>query len=34
MVSDIRETLYKFLMSMKQPDGSFTMHTGGEIDIR
>ncbi|KAI7850021.1 terpenoid cyclases/protein prenyltransferase alpha-alpha toroid [Circinella umbellata] len=29
-----RETLYKFLMSMKQPDGSFTMHTGGEIDIR
>lgn len=29
-----RETLYKFLMSMKQPDGSFTMHYGGEIDIR
>ncbi|KAI7899408.1 terpenoid cyclases/protein prenyltransferase alpha-alpha toroid [Cokeromyces recurvatus] len=29
-----RETLYRFLMSMKQPDGSFTMHKGGEIDIR
>lgn len=29
-----RETLYAFLMSMKQPDGSFTMHHGGEIDIR
>lgn len=29
-----RETLYAFLMSMKQPDGSFTMHEGGEIDIR
>ncbi|GAA5805144.1 hypothetical protein HPULCUR_010657 [Helicostylum pulchrum] len=29
-----RETLYQFLMSMKQPDGSFTMHKGGEIDIR
>jgi protein farnesyltransferase subunit beta len=29
-----RETLYTFLLSMKQPDGSFTMHQGGEIDIR
>ncbi|KAI9313084.1 terpenoid cyclases/protein prenyltransferase alpha-alpha toroid [Dichotomocladium elegans] len=29
-----RESLYAFLLSMKQPDGSFTMHTGGEIDIR
>ncbi|KAI9497746.1 terpenoid cyclases/protein prenyltransferase alpha-alpha toroid [Zychaea mexicana] len=29
-----RESLYEFLMRMKQPDGSFTMHTGGEIDIR
>ncbi|KAI8646937.1 terpenoid cyclases/protein prenyltransferase alpha-alpha toroid [Parasitella parasitica] len=29
-----RNTLYDFLLSMKQPDGSFTMHQGGEIDIR
>ncbi|RUS21864.1 terpenoid cyclases/protein prenyltransferase alpha-alpha toroid [Endogone sp. FLAS-F59071] len=29
-----RDTLYKFLMRMKQPDGSFLMHDGGEIDIR
>ncbi|KAI8141795.1 terpenoid cyclases/protein prenyltransferase alpha-alpha toroid [Fennellomyces sp. T-0311] len=29
-----RESLYLFLLRMKQPDGSFTMHTGGEIDIR
>lgn len=24
----------KFLMQMKQNDGSFRMHSGGEIDIR
>ncbi|KAI9485209.1 MAG: terpenoid cyclases/protein prenyltransferase alpha-alpha toroid [Benjaminiella poitrasii] len=29
-----RESLYQFLTHMKQPDGSFTMHEGGEIDIR
>ncbi|KAL0079472.1 terpenoid cyclases/protein prenyltransferase alpha-alpha toroid [Phycomyces blakesleeanus] len=29
-----RESLYGFLLRMKQPDGSFTMHDGGEIDIR
>ncbi|KAI8373007.1 terpenoid cyclases/protein prenyltransferase alpha-alpha toroid [Radiomyces spectabilis] len=29
-----RDSLYAFLMRMKQPDGSFTMHDGGEIDIR
>ncbi|CAO3576374.1 unnamed protein product [Absidia cylindrospora] len=29
-----RTTLYQFLLEMKQPDGSFTMHNGGEIDIR
>ncbi|KAI8062189.1 terpenoid cyclases/protein prenyltransferase alpha-alpha toroid [Gongronella butleri] len=29
-----RQKLYNFLMRMKQPDGSFTMHEGGEIDIR
>ncbi|ORE21973.1 terpenoid cyclases/Protein prenyltransferase [Rhizopus microsporus] len=29
-----RHNLYNYLMRMKQPDGSFTMHDGGEIDIR
>ncbi|CAO3670689.1 unnamed protein product [Umbelopsis ramanniana] len=29
-----RKTLYAFLLRMKQSDGSFTMHEGGEIDIR
>jgi len=29
-----RKALYEFLMRMKQTDGSFTMHEGGEIDIR
>lgn len=29
-----KESLYKFLMRMKQPDGSFIMHSGGEVDIR
>ncbi|KAI8985431.1 terpenoid cyclases/protein prenyltransferase alpha-alpha toroid [Pilobolus umbonatus] len=29
-----RESLYQFLMKMKQPDGSFTMNENGEIDIR
>ncbi|KAI9300007.1 terpenoid cyclases/protein prenyltransferase alpha-alpha toroid, partial [Cunninghamella echinulata] len=29
-----RKKLYQFLLRMKQPDGSFTMHYGGEIDIR
>lgn len=29
-----REALYAFLMSVKQPDGSFIMHQGGEIDVR
>ncbi|EYB90324.1 hypothetical protein Y032_0221g2552 [Ancylostoma ceylanicum] len=28
------ETLSRFLHRMKQPDGSFTMHDGGEADIR
>lgn len=26
--------LYRFLLSLKQPDGSFTVHREGEIDIR
>lgn len=29
-----RKALYEFLRSLKQPDGSFAMHIGGEIDIR
>ncbi|WKY13786.1 hypothetical protein Q1695_004543 [Nippostrongylus brasiliensis] len=29
-----RESLTRFLHRMKQPDGSFTMHDGGEADIR
>jgi protein farnesyltransferase subunit beta len=29
-----RKALYDFLMRMKQPNGSFTMHEGGEIDTR
>lgn len=29
-----REKLLEFLMSLKQPDGSFLMHLGGEVDVR
>ncbi|KAI8901960.1 terpenoid cyclases/protein prenyltransferase alpha-alpha toroid [Globomyces pollinis-pini] len=29
-----RESLYQFLIRMKQSDGSFRMHESGEIDIR
>lgn len=29
-----RKKLYKFLLSLKQPDGSFVMHKGGEVDVR
>lgn len=29
-----RKALYNWLMSLKQPDGSFCMHWGGEIDVR
>ncbi|KAJ8399073.1 hypothetical protein AAFF_G00414520 [Aldrovandia affinis] len=29
-----REKLLDFLFSMRQPDGSFVMHVGGEVDIR
>uniref|UniRef100_Q0VFT7 Protein farnesyltransferase subunit beta n=1 Tax=Xenopus tropicalis TaxID=8364 RepID=Q0VFT7_XENTR len=29
-----REKLLAFLWSLKQPDGSFTMHIGGEVDVR
>eukprot|EP01130_Rhizamoeba_saxonica_P014749 TRINITY_DN6472_c3_g3_i2.p1 TRINITY_DN6472_c3_g3~~TRINITY_DN6472_c3_g3_i2.p1 ORF type:complete len:318 (+),score=73.63 TRINITY_DN6472_c3_g3_i2:503-1456(+) len=29
-----RESMYKFLLSRKCPDGSFTMHENGEVDIR
>ncbi|KAJ8966127.1 hypothetical protein NQ314_003734 [Rhamnusium bicolor] len=29
-----RKKLQEFLLSVRQPDGSFAMHIGGEIDIR
>ena len=29
-----REKLLDFLLSVKQPDGSFVMHVGGEVDVR
>ncbi|XP_068110143.1 protein farnesyltransferase subunit beta [Hyperolius riggenbachi] len=29
-----RGKLQKFLFSLKQPDGSFNMHGGGEVDVR
>ena len=33
-LSTFRTTLYKFLMRMRETDGSFKMHEGGEVDIR
>lgn len=30
----VREKIYKWLLSMKNPDGSFSMNHGGEADIR
>ncbi|GAA5985988.1 hypothetical protein JCM10908_006361 [Rhodotorula pacifica] len=29
-----RSAMYQFLLSLKQPDGSFIMHHGGEVDVR
>ncbi|KXS16907.1 protein farnesyltransferase subunit beta [Gonapodya prolifera JEL478] len=29
-----RDTLYKWLLRLKQPDGSFVVHEGGEVDVR
>jgi len=29
-----RAVLYRFLMSMKRPEGGFCMHEGGEVDVR
>ncbi|KAJ2357142.1 CAAX farnesyltransferase (FTase) subunit beta, partial [Coemansia sp. RSA 2611] len=29
-----RPGMYSWLMSMKCPDGAFTMHAGGEVDVR
>uniref|UniRef100_A0A8C5SAN4 Farnesyltransferase, CAAX box, subunit beta n=1 Tax=Laticauda laticaudata TaxID=8630 RepID=A0A8C5SAN4_LATLA len=29
-----REKLLEYLFSLKQPDGSFIMHIGGEVDVR
>jgi hypothetical protein len=30
----LREKLLQYLYSLKQPDGSFLMHVGGEVDVR
>lgn len=32
--SFLREKLLQYLYSLKQPDGSFLMHVGGEVDVR
>lgn len=32
--SFLREKLLEYLYSLKQPDGSFLMHVGGEVDVR
>jgi hypothetical protein len=32
--STCRPGLYRFLLSLKQPDGSFIMHHSGEVDVR
>ena len=29
-----RKKLIEFIRSMKQPDGAFRMHRGGEVDVR
>ncbi|GAA99352.1 uncharacterized protein L969DRAFT_16657 [Mixia osmundae IAM 14324] len=29
-----RKAMYGWLLSLKQPDGSFVMHIGGEVDVR
>ena len=29
-----RKGIYSFLMRMKQQDGSFIVHEGGEVDVR
>lgn len=29
-----RKKLYAWMMRLKQPDGSFTVHEGGEVDVR
>lgn len=29
-----RKKLYEWMMRLKQPDGSFTVHEGGEVDVR
>ncbi|KAJ1674805.1 CAAX farnesyltransferase (FTase) subunit beta [Spiromyces aspiralis] len=30
----VMEAIYKWFMKIKQPDGSFLVHEGGEIDVR
>lgn len=29
-----RQSMYAWLLKLKQPDGSFVMHEGGEVDVR
>lgn len=29
-----RQAIHDWLLSLKQPDGSFVMHKGGEVDVR
>jgi hypothetical protein len=29
-----RPGMYRFLLSVKQQDGSFIMHKGGDLDVR
>ncbi|KAJ2777446.1 CAAX farnesyltransferase (FTase) subunit beta [Coemansia javaensis] len=29
-----RDAMYNWIMTMKRPDGSFAMHTDGEVDVR
>ncbi|KAK0525915.1 CAAX farnesyltransferase (FTase) subunit beta [Tilletia horrida] len=29
-----RKGMYRWIMSLKQPDGSFVVHQGGEVDVR
>lgn len=29
-----RKKLLEYLQALKQPDGSFLMHIGGEVDVR
>lgn len=34
LAGSCRKKLLEYLHSLKQPDGSFLMHVGGEVDVR